>query len=70
MSLVIDCDTCTRQHTDTCADCVVSFFIDRPVSTGVVIDIAAFAAVKRLQRAGLVPELRHDQRVRAASLAE
>jgi hypothetical protein len=60
MELTIDCGTCSRQETETCHDCVVTFLIDREPHDGVVVDVAEFAAVRRLQRAGLVPALRHD----------
>ncbi|MDA3041228.1 MAG: hypothetical protein O3C27_17195 [Actinomycetota bacterium] len=56
----IDCDACVRQDTDTCSDCVVTFLIGRQPSEAVVIDVAEFAALRRLQTAGLVPELRHQ----------
>ena len=56
----IDCDACVRQDTDTCSDCVVTFLISRQPSEAVVIDVAEFAALRRLQTAGLVPELRHQ----------
>ncbi|WP_293036955.1 ABC transporter ATP-binding protein [Moorena sp. SIO1F2] len=60
MSMTIDCGTCSRQKTDTCDDCVVTFIVNREPGDGVVIDVAEFSALKRLQSAGLVPELRHD----------
>jgi hypothetical protein len=59
-SLLIDCGCCVRQETATCEDCVVTFLIDRRPSEAVVIDVAEFAALRRLQNAGLVPELRHE----------
>ncbi len=60
MSMTIDCGTCSRQHTSTCEDCVVTFIVNREPEEAVVIDVAEFSALKRLQSAGLVPELRHD----------
>lgn len=56
----IDCDACVRQDTDTCSDCVVTFLINRQPSEAVIIDVAELAALRRLQTAGLVPELRHQ----------
>lgn len=60
MELTIDCGTCSRHETETCHDCVVTFLVGREPFDGVVVDVAEFAAVRRLQRAGLVPALRHD----------
>lgn len=60
MSVTIDCGTCTRQHSDACDDCVVTFIVNREPDDGVVIDVAEFSALRRLQSAGLVPELKHD----------
>lgn len=62
MDLTIDCGTCRMQHTAACGDCVVTFLVGRQADDAVVIDVAEFAAVRRLTRAGLVPELRHDRR--------
>lgn len=62
MSLIIDCATCTRRHTSSCEGCVVSFIVDRQPEEAVVIDVAEFSALRRLQSAGLVPELLHDGR--------
>ncbi len=60
MSLSIDCATCVRQHTNTCDDCIVSFITSREPDEAVVIDVAEFAAMRRLQSAGLVPGLQHE----------
>ncbi|MGH1488234.1 MAG: hypothetical protein ACRBK7_02380 [Acidimicrobiales bacterium] len=60
MSMTIDCGTCTRQHTPTCDDCVVSFIVNREPEEAVVIDVAEFSALRRLQSAGLVPDLLHE----------
>ncbi len=60
MTLTIDCGTCSRQGTPTCDDCVVTFIVNREPDDAVVVDAAEFAAVRRLQRAGLVPDLLHD----------
>ncbi|MFM8303992.1 MAG: hypothetical protein ACKOA9_06815 [Actinomycetota bacterium] len=58
--MLIDCDDCTMQGTDTCADCVVSFIVGREPGDAVVIDVAEARAVRLLARAGLVPDLRHE----------
>jgi hypothetical protein len=60
MSISIDCGTCVRQHTDTCDDCLVSFITKREPDEAVVIDVMEFAALRRLQSAGMVPALRHE----------
>ena len=38
--LVIDCDDCTMQGTDCCADCVVTFICSRQPGEAVVVDVA------------------------------
>lgn len=60
MTLTIDCGTCSRSGTATCHDCVVTFIVGREPDDAVVVDAAEYAAVRRLQRAGLVPDLLHD----------
>ncbi len=60
MSVSIDCACCVRQHTDSCDDCVVTFLTNREPNEAVIIDVASFAAMKRLQSAGLIPSLRHQ----------
>lgn len=62
MHLTIDCGTCRMQHTPACGDCVVTFLVGRQADDAVVVDAAEFAALRRLGRAGLVPDLRHDRR--------
>lgn len=63
MSFSIDCSSCVRQHTSTCDDCVVMFLTSREPDEAVVIDVAEFAALKRLQSAGMVPELQHEAKI-------
>ena len=58
--MLIDCDDCRMQGTDTCDDCVVSFIVGREPGDAVVIDVAEERAVRLLAHAGLVPELRHE----------
>ena len=60
--LVIDCDDCTMQGTDWCADCVVTFICSRQPGEAVVVDVAEERAIRLLSTAGLVPELRHVRR--------
>lgn len=66
MSFTIDCAECDQQHTPTCEDCVVSFICGREPGDALVIDVAEERAVRLLGRAGLVPRLRHQQRVDCA----
>ena len=58
----IDCESCTLQHTSACDDCVVSFLLDREPNDAVVIDVAEARAMRLLEKAGLVPELRFVNR--------
>ena len=60
MSISIDCGTCVRQHTSTCDDCVVMFIASRQPDEAVVIDVQEFAALRRLQAAGMVPASKHE----------
>ncbi len=60
MSLTIDCGTCSHRQTPACDDCVVTFIVEREPDEAVVIDVAEFTALRRLQSAGLVPDLLHD----------
>jgi len=60
--LIIDCDTCTRQGTTTCEDCVVTFLCERPPDQAVIVDLDEYRALRLLGEAGLVPPLRHSDR--------
>ncbi len=57
--MVIDCNTCTMQHSSACDDCMVTYLCEREPDDAVVIDLAELRAVKLLSEAGLVPHLRH-----------
>lgn len=57
--LHIDCDRCAHQHTDTCADCLVTFLCGREADVPVVVDLAEARALRLLGDAGLAPPLRH-----------
>jgi hypothetical protein len=61
-SFVIDCDTCSMQHTEACADCMVTFLASREPDEAVVIDVAELRALRLLGQSGLVPRLRHTRR--------
>jgi hypothetical protein len=58
-TISISCDDCELQHTDACADCIVTFVLRREPNDAVVVDVAEARAIRMLGRAGLVPELRH-----------
>ena len=60
--LRIDCDECALQHTETCADCVVTFLCDRSPGDSLTIDLAEERAIRMLAKAGLAPGLRHVRR--------
>jgi hypothetical protein len=60
MTLSIDCDDCRMQGTATCEDCMVTALCARTEGQAVIIDVAEARAVRLLQRAGLVPPLRHS----------
>lgn len=53
----IDCDDCVMQHTDACADCIVTFLLDRPPGA-VLFDVEEERAVRALQDGGLAPHSR------------
>ncbi|HEY5244540.1 MAG TPA: hypothetical protein VIJ60_02645 [Acidimicrobiales bacterium] len=61
-TLTIDCDACSLQRTDACNDCVVSFLLEREPDDAVVIDADEARAMRMLERAGLLPSLRFEDR--------
>lgn len=60
--LVIDCDTCSQQHTEACDDCVVTYLCSRTPDEAVVIDVSEVRALRLLNDVGLAPALRHRRR--------
>jgi hypothetical protein len=63
-ALSISCEDCAFDGTSACEDCVVSFLLGPPACAGgIVVDVSEARAVRMLQRAGLVPELRFRRRV-------
>ncbi len=56
--MVISCDDCVMQHTDACAECVVTHVLGADAH-GVELDLGAEQVVRMLVQAGLVPALRH-----------
>lgn len=61
--LRIDCSSCVHESTPTCDDCVVSYLLSRDPEDAIVIDAEEARAIRLLERAGLVPTLRHERRV-------
>ncbi len=57
-SISISCDDCQLQHTEACADCLVSFVLERDPDDAVVIDAEQARAMRLLAGHGLVPVLR------------
>lgn len=62
-NIFISCDECMLSETSACEDCVVTFLLDPPAADGIVVGVDEARAVRMLQRAGLVPELRFRRRV-------
>ena len=62
-SVSISCDDCVLEGTSACEDCVVTFLLRPASDEAIVVDVAEARAVRMLQRAGLVPELRFRRRV-------
>jgi hypothetical protein len=62
-AFTISCDECTLQGSEACDDCVVTFLLGREPDDAIVIDADEARAMRMLERAGLVPSLRFDDRV-------
>lgn len=58
--MLISCDDCRMQGTDACQDCVVTYLLDRP-DGAVVFDAEEERAIRALNKAGLLPEVRWEQ---------
>jgi hypothetical protein len=58
----IDCAECTHRDTPVCDDCVVSFIVGHRPGDAVVVDADEARAVRLLEKAGLVPGVRHRQK--------
>jgi hypothetical protein len=61
-TITVECESCTMQGTDACGDCVVTFLVDRDPDDAVVIDASEARAMRMLERAGLLPSLRFQER--------
>jgi len=59
----ISCGECALERTDACDDCVVSILLGPAETSAVIVDVMEVRAMRMLQRAGLVPELRFRRRV-------
>lgn len=61
-SFSVDCAVCTHRHSTVCDDCVVTFIVGRSPEDALVVDADEARAVRLLERAGLVPGVRHEAR--------
>ncbi len=61
-AFTIDCADCAHRDTPVCGDCVVSFIVGRELDDALVVDADEARAVRLLERAGLVPGMRHQSR--------
>ena len=59
-SFTIDCADCAHRDTPVCEDCVVSFIVGRESEDALVVDAAEARAVRLLERAGMLPGVRHE----------
>ena len=58
--LTIDCADCRHRDTQVCSDCVVSFIVGREPDDALIVDAAEARAVRLIERAGMVPGVRHE----------
>jgi hypothetical protein len=65
-AFTIDCADCAHRCTAVCDDCVVSFIVGRAPEDALVVDADEARAVRLLERAGLVPGVRHEARAGGA----
>ncbi len=65
--MIIDCDRCAMQHTATCDDCVVGFFVGG--GSSVEFADAEVVALDHLAEAGLVAPIRLVPRAPDTDLA-
>ncbi len=62
--LLIDCEKCTKQESEHCGDCVVTFLCGSDDSTAVIINLDEYRSIKEIADAGLVPPLRYSEPIR------
>lgn len=60
--LRIDCAACALEGTAACADCVVTWLVNREPGEAVLMATAEVRALRALEHGGLVPRLRHRPR--------
>ncbi len=56
--MLIDCNECVMQNTDTCQGCIVTLLLDDPSGHRIDLDDVESRALGNLADAGLVPKLR------------
>ncbi len=56
--MLIDCNDCVMQNTDTCKGCIVTALLDDVGEPKVELDDAESRALGNLAAAGMVPEFR------------
>ena len=61
-AISVSCDDCSLQATEACKDCLVTFLLGEE-SDAVIVDVMEARAMRMLQRAGLLPDLRFERRV-------
>jgi hypothetical protein len=60
----ISCDECSLEGTSACEDCVVSYLLGgEETEDAMIVDVMEARAIRMLHGAGLLPELRFQQRV-------
>lgn len=62
-AIEVDCATCVMRETDACNDCLVTYICDREPGDAVIITIDELRAMRTLNEAGLVPDLRHTSQI-------
>lgn len=61
-AISVSCDDCEFDGTEMCKDCVVSYVLGREPQDAIIFDASTARAVRLLNGAGLVPELRHRRK--------
>lgn len=59
-AFTIDCADCAHRDTPVCDECIVTFIVGRAPEDALVVDADEARAVRLLERAGLVPGVRHE----------
>ncbi len=61
--ITASCSDCSMANSEHCPDCLITFICGREPDDALVIEAAEERAVRMLARAGLIPSLKHVQRV-------